>query len=682
MKTYTFTTLTLASALMPQLLIGGEETYLAPVSAKESAYEYRDDTVITSPSNLYRVEQSAAFGTEVLSKEEIEAYNPKDVFDLLNKATGLDLTYQGRKSPYFINMRGGGSITYIVDGAILPSSGNRILQKIPMIAIESIEIVRTSTALSLAPSIDIGASNSGSGVNIGFIVIRTKRPAATEAMLSAYIEQAGSHPVANGQSLYTGTRFGEMSGWNGYIGGMLSRYDRPSKDSWFDGSDADSGMINGGLNYGRLSTNLMAYKDSGRFEMQRGVTTEGVIDTAKWYYDPLKTQILSFDGSMVWSENQVSLFSISKIAYEQDEHNEYFDKNSSAKKHYEENIQTYSLRHNARFGDTALYVGGQYTISDGFGPNTNKGYRDFETSVMGFSATIEQTLLEGDLVVDAGYRRDVKHIDHSTAARNEAQATPDANNDVDLAPSNVLALGALYHLGDNYTLNARYLFGDEGTSGDFDLETEDNSTLDAERQQRWEIGFKADVIEYFVPTLTYFDVAIDNQKSATDTTYFDDEGNEYYYYTQQDSHRRGVELSINGKMAKSSTYRLSWTSMISNETTSSGTTSSSIGSSTPKNIYTAAVSHRYDAYRFNVSLKHADAYNTTKSAKGVATDVNLGDYTRVDANVAYDFKISALDATAKLYGRNLTDDKYATRYVTGYYYDRGFTLGAELTLAY
>ena len=114
-----------------------------------------------------------------------------------------------------------------------------------MAMIESIEIVRTSTTLSLAPSIEIGASNSGSGTNIGFIVIRTKRPETTEGVISAYVEKANAQPVANGESLYAGTRFGDLSGLNGYIGGMVSRFDRPSRDSWFDGSKADSGMITG-----------------------------------------------------------------------------------------------------------------------------------------------------------------------------------------------------------------------------------------------------------------------------------------------------------------------------------------------------------------------------------------------------------------------------------------------------
>jgi iron complex outermembrane receptor protein len=61
---------------------------------------------------------------------------------------------------------------------------------------------------------------------------------------------------------------------------------------------------------------------------------------------------------------------------------------------------------------------------------------------------------------------------------------------------------------------------------------------------------------------------------------------------------------------------------------------------------------------------------------------DLGDYQRIDANIAKDFKFDGYTLTSKLYGRNLSNDQYATRYVTGYYYDRGRTLGLELSMAF
>jgi len=681
----TFALKTLTGILLLQHAASADDTYLAPVTATGSEYApavERDDTRIDSPTNLYRVAKSTAFGTEVIGEKEIAAYNAKSVLELLNMATGLDLTYQGRRHPFFINMRGGGNITYIVDGAILPSSSDRMLQQLPVNAIESIEIVRSSTALSLAPSIDIGASNSGSGLNIGFIVIRTKRPKTTEGVLHAYYEQAVSQPAANGEDIFVGTRLDEGSPYNSYFGGMISHHDRPSKDSWFDGSQAVSGMVNGGVNLGKLSLNILGYIDSGRFEMQRGVATDGTTDPAKWYYDPIQTRIVSVDGNILWNEDQVTLFSAATVEYDQEEHNEYFNSAASSQRAYWEKTQSLSLRHNARFGDTTLHFGGQSTQSKGFGPNLSSTYNSYNTTVTGYSAAVEQGLFDGLLFLDAGYRNDVKHINHSTAAKSASQATLDANKDTDLPAANVYTAGMLFTPLKGYRLSARYFYGNEGTSGDFDLLTEDNSTLHGERQQRWEIGLEAGIARAFVPAVTYFDVKIDNEKVATSSTYTDSDGNEYYYYTEQDSHRKGVEVLLKGQIGNSTSYRFAWTYIIENSTTAAGMTTESLGATMPRNTFSALLSHTYEAYRFNISAKRADGYSSSTSPKGTMTGLDLGDYTRIDANIARDFVFGNVVATAKLYGRNLTDDHYATRYVTGYYYDRGRTLGAEIALAF
>ncbi len=662
--------------------LSAEETKnLEEINVNETTVAPREDLELSSPTNLYQIEKSAQFGTEVMDEKEIEAYQAKDFFDLMNKAIGMDVTYQGRKHPYFINMRGGGSITYILDGAILPSTSDRILTTLPLVAIEEIQIVRTSTAITIAPAIDIGASNSGGGTSIGYIIIRTKHPKKTGGMLRAYYEQADAQPGADGEDLYMGATFGSANSLNGYVGGMVSRYNRPSREDWFDGSSAQAGMINAGLNYGPITINTMAYKDRGRFEMQRGVKTDGTVDNAKWFYDPIITTVLSMDGNIIWSENQVTLFSASSIMYEQTEINDNFANTSHAQKEYTESTQTYSLRHKARFGNTLINLGGQMTHSKGFGPNLSKGYNKYDTSVMGYAISLEQSLFDESLVLDAGYRLDYKHIKDSTKAKNEALSKPNANNNIDLSPANVIAVGALWNMTNTYSLSARYYYGDEGVSGDFDLMTENNETLHAEKQNRWEVGLKADFDKVFVPMITYFDVDIENEKTAIDDkTYTDDQGNEYYYYTEQNSHRQGVELSINGTIKRSTTYKFSWTRMLLNETSNSTTSSDSVGVSTPENSYSALISHTWEDYRFNASAKRVDAYSSSSSAMGTSSGVTLGNYTRIDANAAKDFKWKSNIITGKIYGRNLTNDKYATRYTTGYYYDRGRTLGVEISM--
>lgn len=671
-----------AAAIFPSFAFAEADTgstkALEPIHVSVPQSVERDDLKPDSVTNLYRVESTAQFGTQVMTQKEIAAYAPKDIFDLLGKANGLELTYQGRRSPYSLEMRGGGNITYILDGAILPPSVSRILQNIPLSAIEEIQIIRGSTALAIAPSIGIGASNSGSGLNTGFIVIRTKQPKKTEGLITGYLEQAVSQPSANGESLYVGTRLGSaVSGLNGYIGGLISRYDRPSKESWFDGSDADSGMISGGINFGRFSLNMMGYKDSGRFEMQRGITLSGGLDSAKWYYDPLKTSVFSTDMSMQWNESHTTLFSAFKTEYEQNEHNENFANATKSTRHYDEKTKGYSLRHNARFGDTLIQLGGQITDSEGFGPNLSSTYNRYDTTVTGYSASIEQKLFNGDVILDAGYRRDVKHIDNSSTS----SAKDAANNDVDMAPAEVIALGARWKINEILNTNARYFHGSEGTSGDFDLRTQNGVPLHSEKQDRIELALEARLIPFFNPTFTWFDIDTKNQKTATTNTYTDTDGNLYYYYTESDVHRRGIELAIKGDIAQGTNYQFAWTHMLSNETATNGVTTDAIGYSSPEDGITAIVSHSWDDYRANLSYKYTSGWQTSASPIGTLY-ADLGDYNRIDANIAKDFKYKNYTFTGKLYGRNLNNGHYATRYVTGYYYDRGRTLGLELSMVF
>lgn len=665
-------------ALVTSSILQAQETniFLAPISIEDSSdnssYKQREDLKLSSTKNLYRVEKTAQFGTEIITEEEIKAQNPKDIFDLLNKTTGLDVTYQGRKHPYFVNMRGGGNITYILDGAILTDTADRILVKIPMSVIEEIQIVRSSTSLTLAPSIGIGASNSGSGNNIGFIIIRTKQAKKTEGVISNWYEKTPSHPSANGQNIYAGTTFSKSNDLSGFIGGMLSKYDRPSNDDWFDGSDTQAGMVNTGITYNKFKMNLMGYKDEGMFEFQKGVDKTGAISTVEWYYDPLKTTILSLDGNYAWTENQITLFSLSNTKYEHTEH-------TPNAKDYEEKTKTYSLRHNMTFDDTLVQLGGQITNSKGDGANLSNTYNSYDTSVYGYALSVEQELFDNSLILNAGYRIDQKKIDHSTATKNQTSFNnlKNVNSDSELPKAKVLALGAMYHIDDMHSLNARYMKANEG-GGDFDLVTQDNSELHEEKQDRYEIGIEGHYSKVFNPMITYFDVDIKNEKTATSNTYKDSSNNEYYYYTEQDTRRKGLEFAIEGIINGTTTYKLSYTKILDNITNNTN----SIGIDTPKSLYTAMISHTWDSYLFNISAKKVSEYTSSSSAMGTSTDGDLGNYTRVDTNISKDFKIFNFDSVFKIYGRNITDENYATRYTTGYYYDRGRVIGAEFSLLF
>ena len=70
------------------------------------------------------------------------------------------------------------------------------------------------------------------------------------------------------------------------------------------------------------------------------------------------------------------------------------------------------------------------------------------------------------------------------------------------------------------------------------------------------------------------------------------------------------------------------------------------------------------------------------AAPWVADEKNLGGYTLLGANIRRDFNIEPFLLSITLFGRNLLDDDYSTRYVTGYYPDRGRTLGAEVSISF
>ncbi|MDD5117917.1 MAG: TonB-dependent receptor plug domain-containing protein [Sulfuricurvum sp.] len=656
---------------------------LDPVNVTASTILEHDYLDPKSPTNPYRVESTAEAGTEIYTEKDIQNLAPRDVLDLIDRSVGFDVTYQGRKNPYFVNDRGGGSFTYIIDGAILPKITDRILLKIPITAIEQIQIVRGSTSLPLGPSINIAGSNSGAGLNTGFIIIRTKQPKKTMLTLNAGAEKAvGGQPTATKSSFYTGLVLGDSS-INGYIGGMKSGMRRPSLDTWFDGQQANSTMINAGLNIGRFSIKLMGYNDTGRFEMQRGVKTNGTLDISEWYYDPTTTHLFSADASMVWNEHHTTLINYFTTKYSQSEYDSKFATatttavlDTTASNYYEE-TSGHSIRHNIQYGDTKIMLGMQSASDIVLGSNGQSSNSSSDTKVTGYGVSVEQGLFDNALTIDAGYRQDTKHL-----YKTSLTYLPD----YDMPPSTVFAMGTKWDITPKYSLNARYYKGSQGTQGDFDVKADPSiygtASLDPESQTRIEATFEAKLLKEFRPALTWFNVKINNTKSQTSNTYLLD-GNTYYYYTQADSKRDGLELLVKGKFDFGTNYKIGLTHMLHNSSTSyDGTTTDSVGISTPEDLYIVSIGQEWENYRANISANHKTGWSSSTASPGTTTGLDLGNYTRIDANIIYKAPFNNPNATIKLYGRNLTNDQYATRYTTGYYYDRGRTFGAELTMEF
>jgi iron complex outermembrane receptor protein len=385
---------------------------------------------------------------------------------------------------------------------------------------------------------------------------------------------------------------------------------------------------------------------------------------------------------MAWNRDQVTILSLFKTRYEQDEHNESFANATVSLRNYSEESSGYSLRHNAQFGNTFVQLGGQINNSNGFGQNLSNPYNNFDTTVKGWSGSVEQKLFDGALTLDGGYRRDLTH----SAVSSTVAAQPLANHDVAMAPAQVFALGARWKIDELLVLNARYFHGDEGTPSDFSMKTQTGAPLHAEQQERVELALEAAPASYFKPTLTWFNYNIDNQKSVllganNALQFYTVNGETYYWYTEADVLRRGIELAVKGDIAQSTSYSFSWTHLTTNSTTTNGVTTDGIGVSTPEDYFAALLSHTWDKYRANISVKQVSSWLTSASPVGIQ-NADLGGYTTVDANIMRAFPFSGYRLTATLYGRNLGDVHYATRYVTGYYPDRGRTIGAEISMVF
>lgn len=655
----TFLTLTYGAVAM------AEDQSLPTVDV--TAETVREDLKPDSFTNPYRTPVSNRAGTENFTAEDIKKMQPKDIFDLLDKATGINVTYQGRKNPFFVKERGGGTFTYIIDGAVLPTVTQRILQRIPLSAIEEFKIVRDSTALTLGPLIGIGASGGGDGLTTGFIIIRTKQPLGNEVSLAISGEKSPNQPFAHKESVFAGRRLGSTQSkddLNGYIAGFLSNLSRPSVDSWFDGQSGHAQMAKAGFGNETASISLSGFEEKGRFEMQRGVNpANGTLDNSKWYYDPAKTTLKTLSSTVNWSADQVTLASAFGTRFTQVETDASFANTSSTVTSYDEGTSGYSLRHNARFGSTKVHLGTQRTHSWASGATGSTPNVRWSSTVQGYAATVEQALLDESVSLDAGYRRDSKHVDTTD--------TTVRMNNVDLPPASAASLGGRWAITPVYAVNARYFEGKQGSaSGNFSMQPTPGTTLDPEKQRRKELALEGKFTPGFSSTLTWFDVYIQNQKTQTSTAYTYN-GAQYYYYSESDNQRSGNELLIRGNLAARTNYKASWTHMYRNISSNANAMSTS-----PQNLYDLSFSHGWDEYTGNFSIKRVDSYLSASAA--------VGGYTRIDANIIRDFTFLGGSWSTIFYGRNLTNKQYVSmaKSTTMLYPDRGRVLGIELRMDY
>jgi iron complex outermembrane receptor protein len=276
------------------------------------------------------------------------------------------------------------------------------------------------------------------------------------------------------------------------------------------------------------------------------------------------------------------------------------------------------------------------------------------------------------LTLDGGIRVDGKLIEQGSDKYSPLQETNKKISNEWEKPSISLSLGSSYKLDERHNLLAR--FGYSRQEPDSFLATVGNKTLDTEQRLKYELGAEGKYNPAFNPgvTMFYYDIQNFAYSAATGGT-----GTSVYnIYDTANVGRKGVEATVKGSLPLGFAYNAGYSYI----TTDRADTNKVM----PHNTVNLRLSHQLGALETNLILNYVSSYeNNFLSNVDPVTKQAIyrpaGDYTRLDMNVSYSFKLSDAKAKATLYGRNLLDDRYVT--IAGWR-DQGLTYGGKLEVSF
>jgi len=676
----------------------------------------RPDLAPNNVANFARVAPSSRPHTETFTRQDIEELKPSNVFDLLQHAVGVVVTFQGRKKGYDLMIRGDSNYAYIIDGAYVPvATASRLLQTLPVSAIEQIDVVRDSTALTLGPLVTFDSASGA--LNSGFIVIRTRQSNKTEAELRGAVESYGTFTASG----YAGTAFaggGNMP--KSYFSGLVSqrRTDGPAGyNAW---GNATTAMVKAGVTTGILETNFELFQDHTRYGFQQaqpGQNTSALV-AQRWSYAPIDSTLLTSNSKLTWDEHSSTLLILSYNSVSAQ--NVQGSNSSTAVTLVPDQTYTISanVRHNLQFDHTLLQFGGEYVNFNS--PTGQMFYAGYAHSEQTFSGYIhgEQGLFEDRVILDASARFDnhdiIQGIDlynqgngsggstgsgsgsgagsgtgggsgsgsgsgsgkssTTTAATSTTTTTTYQyfyNRSLPLAKN--FAGGATFKLIPQLVATARYSHTEQG--GITGIISATGQQLDPETQNKWEVGLEAPLWAFFRPGFNVFDTKIDNDK--TPTSYTTVNGYQTALWSQTNTERRGFELIGNGQLTSAyglTSYRASWMHL-------TDVTSSTIAvypATIPKNVVNFALTHNWQDYSGTIGLTYVSPFwSNFNSADGLYH--SIGNFVTIDMRLGRSFDFGWTKANLSVYGRNITNRKYETVYgFPGW----GAVYGSELVLTF
>lgn len=651
----------------------------------------RSDLAADSLTNPARVAPSSRPFVETISREDIDAINPADTFGLLSHAAGVVTTFQGRKVPNGLLIRGDNNYGFIVDGAYIGSTtANRIMNELPVFAIEQVDVVRDPTALMLGPQANLWTASGA--LNSGFVVIRTRTPDKT----GGEVGMGGASYGTISNELYGGQVFsigkdGGKANLAGYFHGAST--DGPTGLN--AGSSSGAALLKGGVsNFNGFATEFTLFQDIGQQDFQNataGKNTTALVNQ-RWSYTPIDTTLIASQSSMVWdAHNTTLLLGSYNYVYANNLQATTTSTTVNNVPDHEETAQV-QLRHSFYYYETLLQLGGQFV--SWYTPTGQMGFAGYARNeqISSGYANLERKFLNDRLSLDASLRYDehviIQGVNIYSSNSGTAPGTGNGGgggggsgsgakyqyfNNRAMPVAQNYAFGAAYQILPRLVSSLRY--GHTEQQGLDYLLSSSGLPLGPESQNKFEASLAAPIASWFKPTVNYFYTYIQNDKLPQ--SYVSINGYQTPVWTQANTTRQGVEVLLDSQLPKWSYGQASlsgsWTRLF--ELQSNNPTvpySATIPHDTAKLILT----NSWNAFSASASLVYVSGFwSNFASLNNLYRPV--GDYVTADLNLSYSFHQPSFDGKVTLYGRNIADRHYET--VNGYY-DWGAVWGSEVKL--
>ena len=609
-----------------------------------------------APNSPFHLPESLQAATWSIDQKGIESLKPRDLFDVLSYAPGVQLDMQGRKGINFISSRGssfigGSSFAILIDGVYVPwTQSSRILASFPVDTIDTMRVVRDTTALSLTPLTGLGSM--GTAVQ-GVVLIKTRKPEKKQSRIKAsYGNLNRSKIFLNHENRFEST----------YYSLNYNRLNDDGRDGWNNASESNSILLKGGYEDNGLAVDASFYHDWASRELLHA-TEVSKTSNSKWEYDPLDTLMATANFSKKWSDDQTTALGLYTGRVSTTIHYQSYANSSYSEDDQEDNVVQADLHHIVTTSKHNLRIGGQAIFWDC--PDGQFYYEGVEREEELYSGYLhEEYQLFSNLRFDAGGRIDYRHISKGINKYAPLDPTPTVPIDDEWSdPYYALAVGTAYRLSATWEASLRISYNRQGA--DSYLLTEDDEELNPETQLRYEAGLTAAFHPSIRATVTgfYYDIE-DGKQTVGSVTVGEDV---YSIYANADTVRKGMEMDIGGYIGTPNlNYALTYTYQCSDN--------DSDDDSMPHHIASLRLGYRLSAWQFNAMVRHVSEYDSNQFSVGNKY-YEIGDFSRVDANISYDFTFAKTRMRATLFGQNLTDEEYQTRLG---WKDMGITYGVEL----